>query len=105
VVAVFLGAMKTAMVEDPLHSRLAAVRLLGRIGEILDGIFYRRQAGFVTGEILRIDVARRLAGHHLSPEGSQYSPERAGWRCRCHHISHMDTWGRSGLLTSFNNSP
>ena len=45
-VAVFLGVMKTAMVDASSYARLAAVRPLGRMGEIADGIFYPERAGF-----------------------------------------------------------
>jgi NAD(P)-dependent dehydrogenase (short-subunit alcohol dehydrogenase family) len=54
--------------EDPIgsrHAQLAALRRVGRLGEIsdiVDAILYLEGAGFVTGEILRVGGGQS-AGH------------------------------------------
>ncbi|HXW79361.1 MAG TPA: SDR family oxidoreductase [Acidimicrobiales bacterium] len=56
--AVSLGVIKTPMNDPGSYARQASYHPLGRMGEIsdvVDGILYLEQAGFVTGEILHID--------------------------------------------------
>jgi NAD(P)-dependent dehydrogenase (short-subunit alcohol dehydrogenase family) len=56
--AVSLGVIKTPMNDPASYARQASYHPLGRMGEIsdvVDGILYLEQAGFVTGEILHID--------------------------------------------------
>jgi NAD(P)-dependent dehydrogenase (short-subunit alcohol dehydrogenase family) len=52
--------------HDPAsYTGLSAVHPLGRLGmvrDLVDGILYLEQAGFVTGEILPIDGGQ-VAGH------------------------------------------
>jgi NAD(P)-dependent dehydrogenase (short-subunit alcohol dehydrogenase family) len=63
--AVSLGVIRTPLVEPSSYASYAALHPLGRMGEIadvVDGILYLEQAGFVTGEILHIDGGQS-AGH------------------------------------------
>ena len=56
--AVSLGVINTPLVPPSSYGGYAALHPLGRMGEIadvVDGILYLEQAGFVTGEILHID--------------------------------------------------
>ncbi len=56
--AVAPGIIKTPMHPEETHAALAALHPLGRMGEIseiVDAVLYLENAGFVTGEILRVD--------------------------------------------------
>ncbi len=56
--AVAPGIIKTPMHPEATHATLAGLHPLGRMGEIrevVEAVLFLEQAGFVTGEILRID--------------------------------------------------
>ncbi len=56
--AVALGVIKTPEYEASSYKGMAALHPLGRVGEVgdvVDGVLYLEQAGFVTGETLHID--------------------------------------------------
>ena len=56
--AVAPGIIKTPMHPVETHAALAGLHPLGRMGEIrevVDAVLYLESAGFVTGEILRVD--------------------------------------------------
>jgi NAD(P)-dependent dehydrogenase (short-subunit alcohol dehydrogenase family) len=56
--AVSPGIIKTPMHAPETHAALAKLHPLGRMGEIQDivnAVLYLDQAGFVTGEVLRVD--------------------------------------------------
>jgi NAD(P)-dependent dehydrogenase (short-subunit alcohol dehydrogenase family) len=62
--AVALGIIKTPMHAPETHSSLAAlhpVNCMGEISDIVEGVLYLESAGFVTGEILHVDVAKAPA--------------------------------------------
>jgi NAD(P)-dependent dehydrogenase (short-subunit alcohol dehydrogenase family) len=63
--AVSLGVIRTPEYETASYDGMAALHPLGRVGEVrdvVDGILYLEQAGFVTGETLHIDGGQ-AAGH------------------------------------------
>ena len=56
--AVSPGIIKTPMHAPETHAALSTLHPVGRIGEIrdiVDAVLYLENAGFVTGEILRVD--------------------------------------------------
>lgn len=63
--AVALGVIKTPEYEASAYEGMAALHPLGRLGEVgdvVDGILYLEQAGFVTGETLHIDGGQAAGG-------------------------------------------
>ena len=63
--AVALGVIRTPMHDPSSHDALAKLHPVGRLGEIddvVDGVLYLENAGFVTGEILHVDGGQS-AGH------------------------------------------
>ncbi|VIO74982.1 3-oxoacyl-[acyl-carrier-protein] reductase FabG [Bradyrhizobium ivorense] len=65
--AVSAGIIKTPMHPVEAHQALAALHPVGRMGDvsdIVDAVLYLDGAGFVTGEILRVDGGQ-AAGHHM----------------------------------------
>jgi len=77
---------------------------LGRMGEIVDGIFYQERAGFVTGEILPIDGGQS-AGHEIPTShrrrggfGSQHPlPEALGLEAFAVPVSPARRSGRAPM--------
>ncbi|TXH35901.1 MAG: SDR family oxidoreductase [Rhodospirillaceae bacterium] len=56
--AVSPGIIRTPMHAPETHAALAKLHPLGRMGEIkdiVDAVLYLDQAGFITGEVLRVD--------------------------------------------------
>ncbi|WP_187977819.1 SDR family NAD(P)-dependent oxidoreductase [Mycetocola sp. JXN-3] len=63
--AVSPGIIRTPMHPDEYHATYASMHPLGRMGDIQDivrGVLYLEDAGFVTGEILHVDGGQS-AGH------------------------------------------
>ncbi|MDV3129765.1 SDR family oxidoreductase [Mycobacterium sp. 21AC1] len=63
--AVALGSIDTPMHDPSTHDFMAGLNPMGRLGAIddaVDAVLYLEQAGFVTGEILRVDGGQS-AGH------------------------------------------
>jgi NAD(P)-dependent dehydrogenase (short-subunit alcohol dehydrogenase family) len=63
--AVSPGIIKTPMHPAESHEFLARLHPLGRMGEVedvVDAVLYLESAGFVTGEVLRVDGGQH-AGH------------------------------------------
>lgn len=63
--AVSPGIIRTPMHPEEYHATYAAMHPLGRMGDIQDivrGVLYLEDAGFVTGEILHVDGGQS-AGH------------------------------------------
>lgn len=63
--AVALGSINTPMHDPSTHDFMAGLNPMGQLGEIddaVDAVLYLERAGFVTGEILRVDGGQS-AGH------------------------------------------
>nr|WP_233152728.1 hypothetical protein [Mycobacterium sp. NS-7484] len=60
-----LGSINTPMHDPSTHDFMAGLNPMGQLGEIddaVDAVLYLERAGFVTGEILRVDGGQS-AGH------------------------------------------